>query len=1390
MDGSDKRRMFGREENITVSAGPEAVIRMPGLGSRLYIRGMRLYADTKKEEALRRNRQRLKPGEVLLNPGDRLHIRDIILEVWEDHIAVRGNPESYLTALPEKSQEQKPFEGFPVYKRSPRLVKKVASRKIQLELPEENEKQNKRGILITILPSAGMIFLTVLIGLLLGRGLYMLMSVSAMGMTAVISTVKYFHDKREIKEENTARKTEYFSYLWNRQREIAEAYFKEQEIYEYQYPDPLEIGRMIKEYDSRIYERAPSDEDFLTVSLGNYTGETALKLEHKEAGQTAGRGGQTELLEGICQRFSGIVRPRSIDLKRAHLGMAGEKETLHRQLKMIIIQLAFFHSYHDLRMIAFYDDKDQEAFAWMRWLPHVRLPSINVLGMVHSRRTKDIVLSHMRQIFKERAADEREGRKTGMIPHYLFIIDEPSLIIDHEIMEYLYMEGNRLGFSVIFTGSLYSKLPEYIGTVLLLESSEEGTLLLEEKEYKKQRISLYKDQGTDFEWLARNISVLVHEKEIAGHIPDRVTFFEMYGIERPEELDIQKRWETGQSYRSLAVPIGLRSAGDLLFLDLHEKAHGPHGLVAGMTGSGKSELIQSYILSLAVNFHPHEAGFLLIDYKGGGMAGVFEGLPHCLGTITNLDEGGSMRALRSVKAELSRRQRIFRERNVNHINGYMRLFKEGTVKEPVPHLFIISDEFAELKKEQPDFMKELVSAARIGRSLGVHLILATQKPAGIVDEQIWSNSKFRLCLKVQDENDSREVLKTPDAAGITRPGRAYLQVGNNEVYELFQSALSGTAYREFEGDPETDERVYVVNELGQGELVNQDLSGGIEKYRVLQTQLAAVAEHIREVYDAGNHAAVRRPWLPPLGRMLISPCIEDIGRAAELAAGNGMRELAVGIGVTDIPELQEQRELVHSFTKDGNLLFAASAGFGKTTFLVTVLMSLAILNDVEALNFYILDYGNNGCMPLKELPHTAEYIAIDDEERYGKFKRLMEEEIARRRKSAGAFTKAVIVAVDQPEVVREAGLEEEEFFTRLTRDGSSLGIYVAAATARISGIRQATLNNFKNKIAGYNFEENETFLAVGRTEYKQSDIRGRVLINGETVHEAQLYAMAPCEDKLLYRKELSALAGRIRQRYPGKEAPHIPVLPQQFVSTMLEQYENDGSGYLVGLDTEEVTGRGFDKAAGLFVIIGNTGTGKTNMLKVLSGQAAEKGRVCIFDSRGMEMYHCRELRETLYVEGIRELTIFMKEMEEELKERRRYLKERLEESRSLSPKRAAEEFAFYTIFIDDLDDFTEFIGRDLEKAASYIKEGVALGITCIITVHAGKSRGMTEMDRLVKQAANGLVLSSQGVMPIFPVMNMRELPRFGDGLLFKNGTYKRVRLPKYMSRREAGSKER
>ena len=266
--------------------------------------------------------------------------------------------------------------------------------------------------------------------------------------------------------------------------------------------------------------------------------------------------------------------------------------------------------------------------------------------------------------------------------------------------------------------------------------------------------------------------VYIDEVSLESELTKNISLFELLNIVSVDDLNLKKRWEESEVYKSMAAPLGVKTKGEVVYLDLNEKHHGPHGLVAGTTGSGKSEILQSYILSMATFFHPYEVGFVIIDFKGGGMVNQFKDLPHLIGAITNIDGREITRSLLSIKAELRKRQELFAKAEVNHVDAYIKKYKAGEVDIPLPHLIIIADEFAELKAEHPDFMKELISAARIGRSLGVHLILATQKPSGVVDDQIWSNSKFKLCLKVQNKDDSNEVIKTPLAAEIKEPGRA------------------------------------------------------------------------------------------------------------------------------------------------------------------------------------------------------------------------------------------------------------------------------------------------------------------------------------------------------------------------------------------------------------------------------------------------------------------------------------------------------------------------------------------------------------------------------------------------------------------------------------------
>ena len=888
------------------------------------------------------------------------------------------------------------------------------------------------------------------------------------------------------------------------------------------------------------------------------------------------------------------------------------------------------------------------------------------------------------------------------------------------------------------------------------------------------------------ERVSRRCAAVIHEKGMVSRIPESITFFEMYQIQHPEELNVQSRWKNHAAHKSLAVPLGVREQNNYVELNLHEKAHGPHGLVAGTTGSGKSEIVQSYILSLAVNFHPYEVGFLLIDYKGGGMANLFKNLPHLLGTITNLDGAESHRAMVSIKSELARRQRVFNEYGVNHINGYHKLYQLGKAREPIPHLFLISDEFAELKKEQPEFMKELVSTARIGRSLGIHLILATQKPSGVVDDQIWTNSKFKLCLKVQNEADSREMLKTPDAASIVQPGRAYLQVGNNEIYELFQSAFSGASYHDEQEREEGDQRVYLVNRIGQGQLINQDLGGSLESNRIHKTQLDVVVGYVKNEFLKTKLPKVKSPWLPPLQPVMVSPLFERITDSAIHKELN----LNIPVGIEDIPEEQKQIEYQIQFLKQGHVIFFASSGYGKTVFLETLLLGLCALNSVKNLHAYLLDFGNNALLPLKALPHVADYITYDNLEKQQKLMALLFKEMKQRKQlMADAMAQnfeiynqmaeqplpAIVLFIDNYDVVKELEMDEN-FFVQLARDGVNLGIYLAITASRSSVVKYALMNQIKTKIAGYNYEPTAPRNIVGRSEYVLPEIKGRVLVKDENVNMMQIYTPVPYSSGLEYNQNLQELIGKIAGSSTEEKAVGIPVLPEQFRVGMLKNYgAAEPADVYLGLEKQRVYRIGIQTTDTPFLIIGPVRSGKSNTVRMMLQQMLHFERIYVFDAKTYELQDMQKYENVMYVDNPDKLDRCKEELMDLTEERR-------EDCQAERGNRTVTQFygslEKYAVVINELSDFVQFINDD-KNMIQILGNAADTGILVILTGHSAHMPVRNETAKLVKKAENGLLLGDPGINSPFPTFRGKELPDcVEDGLLYQKGSSTMIRIPK------------
>lgn len=1144
----------------------------------------------------------------VLHVGDQLFIDGVSITVHPEHLELRSNREMK-TRLTELIDLYNPYEDdYPDYHRSPRIIYREPDDKRTIAKPANKPSKPSEQLARTIVPPLVMIAALVIISLVQPRGIFIIAMLAVTVVTIIFSITSYVKSVKKYKADMKHREETYKKYLQRKTKELFEASEEQRHALHYHYPDVEKISEMVTNIEARIYEKTMYHHDFLNFRTGLGRVDSSFEIEFNEEEFTQEEDELVDAARDLLGQFNELRNvPVVTSLAKGPVGYIGQRKLVLEQLQLIVMQLSLFHSYHDLQFITIFPEEEKKEWDWMRWLPHASVRDINVRGFVYHERSRDQVLHSMYQVLKERKQLVEEKSNTNeklyFSPHYVVLVTDEKLILDHTIMEFFNEDPSDLGVSIVFVQDVMRALPEHVKTVIDIRDANEGKIILEETELVNKSFKPdHFPKNFNKEIVSRALAPINHLQNLKNSIPEQVTFLELYNVEKVEELNIQTRWSQNETYKSLAVPLGLRGKEDLVQLNLHEKAHGPHGLVAGTTGSGKSEIIQSYILSLAVNFHPYEVAFLLIDYKGGGMANLFAKLPHLMGTITNLDKAQSMRALASIKAELQKRQRLFGEHQVNHINQYQKLFKQGKATEPMPHLFLISDEFAELKSEQPDFMKELVSTARIGRSLGIHLILATQKPSGVVDDQIWSNSKFKLALKVQNAGDSNEILKTPDAAEITLPGRAYLQVGNNEIYELFQSAWSGADYIPDKNEQDyVDMTIYAINELGQYDILTEDLSGLEHKEEVekIPTELDAVIDHIADYTEKQEMEPLAKPWLPPLPEKIFGPELHPV--KFEEAWKEPKKPLQPMIGLLDQPELQKQSPLTLNLSKDGHLAVFSSPGYGKSTFLQTVVMDLARQHNPEHFHVYLLDFGTNGLLPLKNLPHVADTFLIDEEEKIGKLVRMISSIVKQRKqqlskygvaniemfeKASGETVPNISLVIDNYESVRDAEFVDdfERIITQIAREGASIGIHLIISAGRQSAMRMPLLSNIKTQIALFLIETTEARSIVGRTDIELEEIAGRGLVKLEEPALFQTMLPENGEEALEIIDKLQATAKAMEEAWDGEYPEPIPMMPEGVVD--FEQFKNqrrtkklvDEQKVPLGLDFEEVMPVGFNPA--------------------------------------------------------------------------------------------------------------------------------------------------------------------------------------------------------------------
>jgi S-DNA-T family DNA segregation ATPase FtsK/SpoIIIE len=1106
------------------------------------------------------------------------------------------------------------------YNRPPRIAPHLDAERLRMPAPPSARTRAPFPMVVLIAP---MIFGLLMAGLF--HTYYYLMFLFLTPLMVLANWVTGRRGNRKAQEEARRR---YRARRRVVEKEIRTAVIRERWVRCVTGPDPAAVGLMASGPGARLWERRRRDPDHLVLRVGtvNLPSVKAVDDPARDENHRTIRWSIPDIPIGVEIAELGVV------------GVAGPTAPVQSLARWCLAQAAVLHSPRDVRAVLLTEATRADEWGWTRWLPHLR-PFSPTGPVVAVGNDPESVANRVSELVAEiqarrRSMDSSMGRAMFTGPDILVIADGARRLRDVPGMVQVLTEGPAVRVFSLCLDEQERLLPEECGAVLSLS----GTTLT----IRRTGTPDVADVRTDLvstAWCERVARALTPLRDVSPEsdtgLPDKIRLLELLDQEPPNPQALVARWRRRPATTSFVLGMGFDGP---LTLDLVRD--GPHGLVAGTTGSGKSELLQSFVASLAAANRPDELTFVLVDYKGGSAFRECANLPHTLGMVTDLDGHLVQRALDSLGAELRRRERILAEHDAKDHPEYRAKRAADPVLPPLPRLLLVIDEFATLVREVPEFVTGLINIAQRGRSLGIHLILATQRPAGAVTQDIKANTNLRIALRVTDPSESQDIIDTNEAVRISprTPGRALVRYGHRSAIP-FQSAWVGAERPDPEnGTPERAARArgkvrssdLSWNRLGRPVVLPADDEPEEVPGPLPPTDLQVLVEAIREASGLlDGYRPQPSPWLPPLEEKVLLDDLPAVERPA--APGGTSLPPLIPYAMEDVPQLQERRVATVDLAAFGHLYVIGAPRSGRTQVLRTIAGSAARTVSVGDLHIYGIDAAGGGLAAVKTLPHCGAIASRHDLEHLDRLISRLGDELTRRQEACAAHNCSSLVELrellprDQrpPHIIvmidgwdalvpRLDDYDNGRLFdelARFIREGAAAGLHLIATSERSLLAGRVSAHNDHKLMLRQSDRSDYSMIGMLPNQVPTSvpDGRGWHTITRTETQIALLAADDSGQGQAAALRAIGAEATRRDAAVPDARRP-FTVVPLPQAVAFAEAYEKVPEtlrrplwGLLgVGGDDASPIGVDFAGPAPSFLVAGPPGSGRSNTLACLA----------------------------------------------------------------------------------------------------------------------------------------------------------------------------------------------